>query len=69
MRTLFTTLLIVMVLYIGNTQSKVTAFTHVNVIPMTGETLLPDYTVLIKDGKVFKMAPSSKLKVKKKAKK
>jgi len=68
MRTLFTTLLIVMVLYIGNTQSKVTAFTHVNVIPMTGETLLPDYTVLIKDGKVFKMAPSSKLKVKKKAK-
>lgn len=67
MRTLFTTLLIVMVLYIGNTQSKVTAFTHVNVIPMTGETLLQDYTVLIKDGKVFKMGPSSKLKVKKKA--
>ena len=67
MRTLFTTLLIVMALYIGNTQSKVTAFTHVNVIPMTGETLLQDYTVLMKDGKVFKMGPSSKLKVKKKA--
>ncbi|AEE53768.1 amidohydrolase family protein [Haliscomenobacter hydrossis] len=68
MRTLFTTLLIIAGFSTGNTQSKVTAFTHANVIPMTGETVLKDYTVLIKDGKVFKMAPSSKLKVKKKAK-
>lgn len=47
-------------------QSTITAFTHVNVIPMTSETVLKDYTVLVKDGKVYKMGPADALKYSKK---
>lgn len=39
------------------------AFTHVNVIPMTKETVLKDYTVIVKDGKIKEMGFSSALKI------
>lgn len=66
MRTIFTTFLIVSSLGFCAAQTKINAITHVNVLPMTSEEVLKDYTVLLKDGKVFKMGPSNKLKVKKK---
>lgn len=66
MRTIFTTLLILTSLCFCVAQTKISAITHVNVLPMTSEEVLKDYTVLLKDGKVFKMGPSNKLKVKKK---
>lgn len=44
--------------------SNIKAITHVNVLPMNTETVLQDYNVLIKDGKIFKMGPANKLKVK-----
>lgn len=43
---------------------SIKAITHVNVLPMNTETVLQDYNVLIKDGKIFKMGPANKLKVK-----
>lgn len=66
MRTIFTTFFIVSSLCFCAAQTKINAITHVNVLPMTSEEVLKDYTVLLKDGKVFKMGPSHKLKVKKK---
>lgn len=45
---------------------SIKAITHVNVLPMNTETVLQDYNVLIKDGKVLKMGPANTLKVKKK---
>lgn len=66
MRTIFTSFLIVSSLCFCAAQTKINAITHVNVLPMTSEEVLKDYTVLLKDGKVFKMGPSNKLKVKKK---
>lgn len=66
MRTIFSTFLIVSSICYCAAQTKINAITHVNVLPMTSEEVLKDYTVLIKDGKVFKMGPSNKLKVKKK---
>lgn len=45
---------------------SIKAITHVNVLPMNTETMLQDYNVLIKDGKIFKMGPANKLKVKSK---
>lgn len=66
MRTILTTFLIVSSLVFCAAQTKINAITHVNVLPMTSEEVLKDYTVLLKDGKVFKMGPSNKLKVKKK---
>ena len=67
MRTIFTTLFIVSSLYFCAAQIKVDAITHVTVLPMTSEKGHRDYTVLLKDGKVFKMGPSDKIKVKKKS--
>ena len=66
MRTIFTTFLILSSLCFCAAQTKISAITHVNVLPMTSEEVLKDYTILLKDGKVFKMGPSNKLKVKKK---
>ena len=66
MRTIYTLFLIVSNLCFCAAQAKISAITHVNVLPMTSEEVLKDYTVLLKDGKVFKMGPSNKLKVKKK---
>ncbi|WP_421798509.1 amidohydrolase family protein [Haliscomenobacter sp.] len=66
MRTIFTTFFIVSSLCFCAAQTKINAITHVNVLPMTSEEVLKDYTVLLKDGKVLKMGPSHKLKVKKK---
>lgn len=43
---------------------SIKAITHVNVLPMNTETVLQDYNVLIKDGKIFKMGPANKLKAK-----
>lgn len=66
MRTILTTFLIFTSLCFCVAQTKINAITHVNVLPMTSEEVLKDYTVLLKEGKVFKMGPSTKLKVKKK---
>ncbi len=38
-------------------------FEHANVIPMNRDTVLEDHSVLVKDGRFLKVAPSSKLKV------
>jgi len=38
-------------------------FEHVNVIPMTRDTVLRDHTVHVKDGRFVEVAPSRKLKV------
>ena len=38
-------------------------FEHVNVIPMTRETVLKDYSVRVKDGRFVEVGPSSKFKV------
>ncbi len=67
MRTIFTTFLIVSSFCFCAAQVKVDAITHVTVLPMTSEKGHRDYTVLLKDGKVFKMGPSDKIKVKKKS--
>ncbi|MDX2071089.1 MAG: amidohydrolase family protein [Haliscomenobacter sp.] len=66
MRTIYTLFLIGSNLCFCAAQAKISAITHVNVLPMTSEEVLKDYTVLLKDGKVFKMGPSNKLKAKKK---
>lgn len=39
------------------------AFTHVNVIPMTSDTLLTDYTILVDKGKIVAVGPSNKTKI------
>lgn len=48
-------------------QSKTVAFTHVNVVPMTSEQVLPNQTVLIQEGYITTIGPSDKVKVPKKA--
>lgn len=44
-------------------QSKTYIFTHANVLPMTKDTVLSDYSVVVKDGKVSKIGLSSKIKI------
>jgi len=39
------------------------AFTHVNVIPMNKEIVLPDYSVIVKDGNIREMGLSSSIKI------
>lgn len=36
-------------------------FTNVNVLPMTENTVLPDQTVIVRDGKIWKIGPSAEL--------
>lgn len=49
-------------------QSKnIFVFTHVNVIPMDKEHVLQDYSVIIQDGKIIKLGPSSSVKIPKNA--
>lgn len=43
-------------------QSNGYAFTNVNVLPMTGGDLLPKQTVIVKNGKIQKMGPATKVK-------
>jgi len=38
------------------------AFINANVIPMTGEEVLEDYTVLVRNGKIVRVGPSKKVK-------
>jgi imidazolonepropionase-like amidohydrolase len=40
------------------------AFTNVNVLPMTENTVLPDQTVIVRDGKIWKMGPVAELPLK-----
>ncbi len=41
----------------------VTAFIHVNVIPMHKEGVLPDQTVLVQDGRIIAVGKSNKIKI------
>lgn len=43
-------------------------FTHANVIPMNKETVLRDYSVIVKDGKIIQIGPSPSVKTPKGAK-
>ena len=45
------------------TQSGDVAFIEVNVLPMTENTVLPNQTVIIRDGKIWKIGPSSTLPI------
>ncbi len=42
-------------------------FVNVSVIPMNDERILPDQTVVVKDGRIWKMGPAQQLKAPKKA--
>mgnify|MGYP003635467723 FL=1 len=42
---------------------NVTAFTHVNVIPMTSEVVLEDQTVVISNGIISSISPSDNVKL------
>jgi imidazolonepropionase-like amidohydrolase len=44
-------------------QESVTAFVHVNVLPMDRERVLEDHTVLIRDGVIQEVAPSHRVQV------
>ena len=44
-------------------QSDVTAFVHVNVLPMDRERVLEDHTVLIWDGQIQEVAPSYRVEL------
>ena len=47
----------------ASAQSSVTAFERFNVVPMTADTVLRDYTVLVADGKITAVGPSRTIKV------
>ena len=42
---------------------KVTAFVHVNLVPMTAETMIPDQTVLVKGNQITAVGPSNAIDV------
>ena len=44
-------------------QSPAIAFVHVAVVPMDRERVLPDHTVIVSDGKITAVGPTSKVKV------
>lgn len=46
---------------------KYSAFVNVNVLPMNGDGLMPNQTVVIKNGKIHKIGPAGKVKVPKTA--
>src|SRR5215207_6578090 len=45
------------------TQSNTFAFVHAEVVPMDRQRVLSDQTVVVTDGKITALGPSSKLKV------
>jgi len=47
--------------------AKVIAFVNVNVLPMNGDGLMPNQTVLVKNGKIQKVGPVTKVRVPKTA--
>ena len=47
--------------------SPSTAFINVNLVPMTGEAVLPGQTVLVRDSRIEKVGPSAEVKVPRKA--
>lgn len=47
--------------------AKVIAFVNVNVLPMNGDGLMPNQTVLVKNGKIQKVGPVTKVRVPKSA--
>lgn len=48
-------------------EKETTAFIHANVLTMTNNAVLNDYTVIVKNGKIQQMGPSAKLEPSKKA--
>jgi len=42
---------------------NVTAFVHVNLVPMTAETILPDQTVLVEGSRIIAIGPSNRVDV------
>jgi len=42
---------------------KVTAFVHVNLVPMTDEKILPDQTVMVKESHVIAIGPAKELEI------
>jgi imidazolonepropionase-like amidohydrolase len=46
-----------------NAGKQVTAFVNVNVIPMDGERVLKDQTVVVRDGRIAELGPANKVKV------
>jgi hypothetical protein len=61
--------IIVLILWVqasvcGSAQAlKVTAFVHVNLVPMTTETIIPDQTVLVKGSRITEIGPSSAIEI------
>lgn len=58
-------ILILSITLAGNSPEKITtqagdtAFANVNVLPMTQDTVLTDQTVIVRDGKIWKIGPSA----------
>lgn len=44
-------------------ENSIFVFVHANVLPMTSEIVLPDHSVLIRNGKIEHVGPSSNLKI------
>ena len=47
---------------------KITTFNNINLVPMTGEKIVESQTVLVKGDRIFKIGPSSKIKIPRNAK-
>ena len=47
----------------SNPERQPIAFVNVNVVPMDCEVVLPDQTVMVRDGKIISVAPASKTNV------
>ena len=65
----FSTVLIMLALWVqpglaarGHAE-KVTAFVHVNLVPMTAERLLPDQTVLVREAQIIDVGPSGEVAI------
>ncbi|MEE4265837.1 MAG: hypothetical protein V2I56_24325, partial [Desulfobacteraceae bacterium] len=42
---------------------KVTAFAHVNLVPMTEEKILPDQTVMVKESQIIAIGPTKETEI------
>jgi hypothetical protein len=61
--TIFAASSIVLLASAVQAQSAPMAFVHYNVVPMTSDTVLRDYTVLVADGKITAVGPSRSIRV------
>ncbi len=63
MKFLYLVFLVILLAAPPASQNKTTAFIHVNVIPMDREYVLPDQTVLVRNGKIAEIGDAAKIKI------